>query len=75
MIYDVSDIQLENSVYLHPSVVPAETVKNVQSQFFVYISKGLIFPLRENPYLSSELFHTIAGNQEHSISKGLFLPQ
>lgn len=38
MIYDVSDIQLENSVFLHPSIVSTEVVKNVRSEFFVYIS-------------------------------------
>ena len=38
------------------------------------LSKGLIYPLQENPYYSAQLFHTIAQNQEHSLEKGIFMP-
>ena len=53
-ITDVQEIMPENCVYTHPTVIHEDTVKNFgKNQVSMSLSRGLIYPLRENPYFSA----------------------
>ena len=64
-INGIDDMNLEDAVYLHPTVIHEDSVKNLGvGQERMSLNRGLIYPLRENPYFSALVFQAIAVDQD-----------